>query len=193
MAWAYRADEHEISGPGWLDTQDFDITAKAAGPASSDQLRLMLQAMLEERFQLAIHREQKILPLYLLLVGKSGPKMHEVQGEPRKGGRLGWVDSVFTYQMVNRISQLTELLPDFLDGRPVEDKTGLTGVYEITLSVEMDPEQIKRMPQPGMVFTGFGYASGVFDAVEKLGLKLESAKGKVDVLVIDHVEKPSEN
>ncbi len=193
VEWAYRVDGREISGSNWLDSQDFDITAKAGGPASQDQMRLMLQTLLEDRFKLALHREQKVMPFYSLLVDKNGLKMHEVKEEPRQGGRIGWRDNLFTYQMVSHVSQLTEMLPDFLDDRPVQDNTGLTGVYEITLNVEMDPEQIKRMPQPGLVFTGFRYSSGVFDAVQKLGLKLEATKGPVEVLVIDHVEKPDAN
>jgi uncharacterized protein (TIGR03435 family) len=193
VEWAYRMDGREIVGSNLLDAQDFDITAKAAAPASADELRLMLQTLLAERFRLALHREQKLLPLYSLVVDKDGPKMHEVQEEPRQGGRLGWRDSVFTYQMVSHISQLAAILPDFLEDRPVRDNTGLIGVYEIALSVEMDAEQIKRMPQPGTVFTGFGYTSGVFDAVERLGLKLVATKGPVEILVIDHVEKPDAN
>jgi len=192
MHWAYGMDALLISGPSWADTQEFDIRAKAAGPVSQDQLKLMLQSLLQERFKLTLHREQKIMPFYSLVVGKGGPKMREAQ-EERQGGRLGWKDDVFTYQLTGRVSRLTELLPAFLDGRPVEDRTGLAGVYEITLSVPLEPEQIKRMPHPGTVWAGFGYASGVFEAVEQLGLKLEAAKGPVETLVIDHAERPTEN
>jgi uncharacterized protein (TIGR03435 family) len=197
VMWAYRIDEaNQISGPDWIRTQDFDITAKAAGPVSTDQLRLMLQTLLEERFKLAIHREQKIVPLYSLLVDKNGPKLHEVQEQPQNGAGIALAPTAdrITYHMVNHISQLANmLLPTFLDGRPVLDKTGLPGVYDITLSVELDADQVKRMPQAGMFFTGFGYTSGVFDAVEQLGLKLEAAKGPVEFLVIDHAEKPDAN
>ena len=193
LAWAYHADAREIAGSNGLDSQDFDITAKAAGPVAPDQLQLMLQTLLEERFKMKLHREQKIMPLYSLVVDKDGPKMHEVREEPRQGGKIGWKDSVFMYEMVNHVTQLTQMLPDFLDDRPVQDDTGLTGVYEINLNVEMDPEQLRRTPQPGLVFTGFGYTPGVFDAVQKLGLKLIATKGPVEVLVIDHVEKPDAN
>lgn len=194
LMWAYQIHEaNQISGPDWILTQDFDITAKAAGPVSTDQLRLMLQTLLEERFKLELHREQKIVSLYSLVVDKNGAKMHEVQEEPRNGASIGLADGVVTFQMVNHISQLAQMLPSFLDGRPVEDKTGLTGVYEFTLNVELDADQMKRMPQSGMAFTGFGYTSGIFDAVERLGLKLESTKGPVEFLVIDHVEKPDAN
>jgi uncharacterized protein (TIGR03435 family) len=194
VMWAYQIDEaNQISGPDWIRTQDFDVTAKAAGPVSTGQLRLMLQTLLEERFKLALHRERKIVPLYSLLVDKNGPKLHEVQQDPQKGVGLAMEEGTITEHMVNHLSELASMLPVFLDGRPVEDKTGLTGIYEITLKVELDADQMKRFPRAGAAFMGFGYISGIFDAVEKLGLKLEATKGPVEFLVIDHVEKPDAN
>ncbi len=194
VMWAYQIDEaNQISGPDWIRTQDFDVTAKAAGAVSTGQLRLMLQTLLEERFKLSLHRERKIVPLYSLLVDKNGPKLHEVRQDPQNGVGLALEERTITEHMVNHLSELASMLPVFLDGRPVEDKTGLTGVYEITLKVELDGDQMKRFPQVGAAFTGFGYTSGIFDAVEKLGLKLEATKGPVEFLVIDHVEKPDAN
>ncbi|HEY4362139.1 MAG TPA: M56 family metallopeptidase [Bryobacteraceae bacterium] len=194
LMWAYQIrDANQISGPEWRMTQEFDITAKAAGRVSTDQLRLMLQSLLEERFKLTLRREQEVVPLYPLVVGKDGVKLHEVQQEPRQGGRIGIDQGGFRMDMVNRISQLTWMLSDFLDNRRVEDKTGLTGVYEISLRVELDESQQRRMPQPGMVFTGFGYAPGVFEAVERMGLRLEAAQGPVDFFAIDQVEMPDAN
>jgi uncharacterized protein (TIGR03435 family) len=194
VMWAYQIEEaNQISGPDWIHTEDFDITAKAEGPVTTDQLRLMLQTLLEQRFKLALHRDKKIVPVYSLLVDKNGLKMHEVQGEPQNGAKLELAGGRAIFQMVNHIPELAALLPSFLEGRPVQDKTGLSGVYEFTLNVELDPDQMKRLPQAGMVFTGFGYSSGVFDAVQNLGLKLEATKGPVDFLVIDHVEKPDAN
>lgn len=191
--WAYGVDASRLAGVGLLEGRYFDVTAKAAGPAAPDQLRLMLQTLLEQRFKLALHHERRILPVYSLTVAKGGPAMRGSKDPPRKGGRLGYTDHSFRYRMVNYISGLAQVLPSFLAGREVEDKTGLTGVYEIDLEVEMDAEQLKNVPQPGAPFNSFGYAPGVFDAVAKLGLKLESAKEPVDVLVIDHVEKPDAN
>jgi uncharacterized protein (TIGR03435 family) len=195
LMWAYRIGAaNQISGgPDWIHTQDFDIAAKATEPVATDQLRLMLQTLLAERFKLVLHRELRIVPLYSLVVDKSGPKIHEVRQEPQSGGMFGWANGVATYKMVNHISGLAAILPAFLEGRPVQDKTGLAGVYDLTLNVEVDPDQMKRMPQVGMTFTGFGYTSGVFDAVKNLGLKLEAAKGPMDFLVIDRVEQPSGN
>ena len=88
----------------------------------------MLQALLAERFRLAAHREQRVVPSYSLVVDKGGPKLREVQQEPRRGGILGWSDGKVTYKMVNHMSQLVSTLSSFLDGRQVTDKTGLAGV-----------------------------------------------------------------
>lgn len=195
IMWAYQIGEANriTGGPDWIHSKDFDVTAKTAQPVSTDQLRVMLQNLLAERFKLTFHREQKILPLYSLVVDKGGLTIEEVQQEPKQGGRMGWGDGKLTYQMVNRISELVSALPAFLEDRPVQDKTGLTGVYDFTLTIDMDPEQRKNMPQQGMIFNGFGYTAGIFDALKKLGLKLEATKGPVDLMVIDHIEQPSGN
>lgn len=195
VMWAYQVrDTSQISGPDWMNTQPFDLTARAAAPVATEQLRLMLQTLLDDRFKLVLRREQRIVPLYSLVVGKDGVKLHAVQQEPRQGGRIGMdAGGAFHFEMVNHVSELARVLPDFLDNRPVEDKTGLTGVYEIPLVVQLEESQRRQMPQPGLVFSGFGFAPAVFDAVERMGLKLESAKGPVEFLVIDHVERPNEN
>jgi uncharacterized protein (TIGR03435 family) len=96
-----------------------------------------------------------------------------------------------TIQMVNRIPRLAEFLKIFLD-HPVVDETGMTGVYKINLRVELDDSQAGP-PQAGQPFTGFGLTPGVFPAVEQLGLKLMPQKSPVDVLVVDHAERPSPN
>ena len=194
LMWAYQIPEaNQISGgPEWVFSQDFDVTATTAAPASTEELRAMLQTLLAERFKLVVHREQKIVPLYSLVVGKNGLKIHEVDQAPQSGARVGFGDGVVTYKMVNRIPELVAMLPTFLEERPVQDKTGLTGVYDITLNVALEPEQMKQ-PKPGHVFRGFGYSPGIFDALEKLGLKLEASKGPVDFFVIDHIERPAAN
>ena len=194
LMWAYEIREaNQISGPRWILTEDFDIIGKASAPVSTDQLRIMLQNLLQRRFRMTIRREQKVVPLYSPVADKNGLKIHEVQEGARAGAKIGMANGIVTCQIVNRISELTTILPQFLEGRPVQDKTGLAGVYEFTLNVEMDADQMNRMPQSGIAFTGFGYTSGIFDAVQKPGLKLEATRGPVDFLVIDHVEHPSEN
>jgi uncharacterized protein (TIGR03435 family) len=88
------------------------------------------------------------------------------------------------------IPRLASNLQIFLD-HPVVNRTGLDGIYEIRLRVELGDDA--KLPQPGMPFQGFGYTSGIFPAVQELGLKLAAAKAPVEVLVIDHVERPAAN
>jgi hypothetical protein len=150
----------------------------------------MLQALLADRFKLALQRTVEQRPLYALVVGKGGPKMREVQQEPVRGFYIARNDSVLNYHMVTNMARLAEILPTFLD-RPLLDKTGLKGVYDFMLRVELDPGF--RFPERGQVFHGFGMTPSIFGAVEALGLKLVSEKGPVDVLVVEHAERPSGN
>ena len=96
-----------------------------------------------------------------------------------------------TFQLVTNMAMFAEFLPSFLE-RPVQDRTGLKGVYEITLNLELDLTS-RPLPQPGQLFTGFGYTPGIFKAVEQLGLKLDAQKQPVETIVIDHIERPGEN
>jgi len=166
-------------------TSFFDIAAKAEGNAerSRAEFRPLLQTMLEERFHLKFHREQREMPVYALVIGKGGPKFHESDADaaPKAfhgvNGRNQYTDlSQATMQMV-----ADEIGAD----RPVIDKTGLTGKYDIRL--EATPEfRINNNPQPDDL--------RIFDAIQQqLGLRLEPEKAMIDVLVVDHVEKPSEN
>jgi bla regulator protein BlaR1 len=191
IEWAYGLmGGSELTGPAWLDSEQYDITARASEAAGEDQLRLMLQALLAERFKLVIHQKTEQLPVYSLVVAKGGPKLHEVQQQPVTGLKMGFDSGVISYGMVTNIPRLAALLPMFLD-RPVLDRSRLTGVYEFTLKVEMDAEP--RLPEPGQVFLGFGMTPSIFAAVGELGLKLIPEKGPVEILVVDHMERPTEN
>ena len=191
IAWAYNLTAaSQIKGPEWLDSEKYEIEAKAGESATEDQLRLMLQSLLRERFKLTIRRTTEQRPLYALVVGKGGPKLRQVQQEPVRGFHVDQDGSVLSYHMVTNMARLAEVLPGFLD-RPILDKTGLKGVYDFTLRVEVDPQF--RIPEVGQPFHGFGMTPSIFGAVEALGLKLVSEKGPVDVLVVDHVERPTSN
>ncbi len=85
LRWAYDVKDFQISGPGWLASEKYDIAAKTAPPTSAGQLRLMMQTLLADRFKLALHRETKDLPVYALVVGKNGPKFHESAAGRRQG------------------------------------------------------------------------------------------------------------
>jgi len=178
IAVAYEIQGVRIEGgPGWLDTDQFQIAARAQDPETTDmQVRVMLQSLLADRFQLRIHRETKLLSSYTLRTAAGGAKLEHAQedGTDRcdrtlEGGRFGLVCRHI------QIVTLTNALAIMLRG-PVVDQTGLTGDYDFTLSWESDDPY-----------------SGVPDAMEKFGLKLEMKKAPTEVIVIDSVERPSDN
>jgi uncharacterized protein (TIGR03435 family) len=188
VQWAYRVSEFQISGPDWLGSERFDIVAKAGGPASDDQMRLMLQALLTDRFKLALHRETKALPVYVLVVGKNGPKFQQSDG----GGKSS-IDSPANSKAIGAFKKysmqdLASLLSrqKMVNGL-VLDETGLTGTFDFTLDftsyVPRDPKDMKDFKSDGVRFA-------IFSAVqEQLGLKLEAKKRPVSILVIDHAER----
>jgi bla regulator protein BlaR1 len=226
---AYGVKDSQILGaPGWLDSERYDVEAKAEDSSADDkqkpgpeeqrtQLRLMLQSMLADRFKLTLHHETKELPVYALVVAKNGPKLHETAdtpGDSAPPGPMGPPGGTTPRGriMMNGRGELTVngvALARFADvlsrqiGHIVVDKTGLTGNYDFTL--KWTPDEGPGMMPGGAGGGGDGRprdaapppdASGptIFTALqEQLGLKLESQKGPVDSLVIDHVERPSEN
>jgi uncharacterized protein (TIGR03435 family) len=177
---AYGLRVFPLSQPGDpLATERYDIIAKAAGDASEAQTMQMLQALLEERFKLSVHRETKELPVYALVVGKKGPKFHEVKDDG-SGAEIGGGDGHQIKAHHVSMKLLAGALQGYV-GDPVLDETGLTGLYDLNLDFTLDEN-----------FSAEG--SRIFEAVqEQLGLKLEARKGPVEVIVIDHVEKPSAN
>jgi bla regulator protein blaR1 len=180
IRWAYDVKEYQISGPDWLnsDAASYDIEAKAPPNTTPGQMRLMLQTLLRERFKLLLHRDTRLLPVYLLMVGKNGPRLEKAtldadEGLTAYGGHAGvrvTGDSATMETLAHRLS---------LDlDHPVFDKTGIPGTFRIRLEWARE-----------------GDGPSVFAAVqEKLGLKLEASKAPIEILVIDHAEKvPTEN
>lgn len=167
----------------------YNIAAKAEGEASltRDQFRPLLQRLLADRFALKVHRETREIPVYVMVIGKNGPKLKESDpDEPDKYhvGVNGRNQSVELQQ--GTMGQLAESIPGaVLADRPVIDQTGLTGKYDIRL--EATPYfRINNSPQPDDL--------SVFEAIQQqLGLKLEPQKEPIEVLVVDRIEKPTEN
>ncbi len=222
-----------VGGPAWIDSDRFQVEAKAGGSASREDVLLMLQSLLEERFQLKTHQETRELPVYALAASKGGPKLPAPEegacaataggapppppspGQPltppcgnimvaigapppgaasagplpagveMRGRRVGMADLARTLSMVL--------------GRPVVDKTGVTGQFDVQMTFTPDPSTAGLPRPPGGASSDAATSTdqpttSIFSALqEQLGLKLESAKGPVEVLVIDHVERPSEN
>lgn len=223
---AYSLKDSQISGaPGWIDSEHYDISAKPedafveqklSRDERSQQISLMLQSLLADRFKVSLHHETKDLPLYVLAVAKNGPKLHESApappesdtpppgppGAPLRRGFIQMRSGEFTGNSVS-LDRLVEVLSRVV-GRIVVDKTGLKGNYYFTLNWTPGEGEGPMFRGPGGPGAGGPPrdaapppdASGptIFTALqEQLGLKLESQKGPVDTVVIDRVEKPSEN
>ncbi len=184
MRNAYRIQGDQIiAGPAWLGSDRYDIDAKTPDGVKTtpEQFRAMVQSLLADRFHLAIRREIREMTVFALVPEKSGSRLKEdTEGG---GSRLNTdMESGKFVLTGTRISmdQLTGYIADKL-GRVVLDKTGLKGAYNFTF--QWDPEQSANGEGPSM-FAGLR---------EQMGLRLESAKAPVEVLVIEHVEKPSAN
>jgi len=189
---AYSVRDFQIIGaPSWAGNDRYDINAKADGDENiaPEQLRVMMQGLLADRFQLAFHKETKELPVYALVVGKGGSKLKE--GAAGMGPQIRMGRGLINGQGMG-MDMLSTQLSNIL-GRSVIDKTGLTGAYEIKL--EFTPEGGGGMVQrDGAEPAPPADGPTIFTALqEQLGLKLESSKGPVTILVIDKAEKPSEN
>lgn len=187
---AYAVQSYQVSGgPGWLDESEYDIEAKAGGASTREQLALMLQALLTERFHLAVHRESKELRVHELVVDKGGPKIHPVPdgqaddaragaGNPRnfRGSLQAFADLLAVQLSIPLIDDPGR--PSIASGAPVPvvDKTDLVGIFAFSVSVK---------PESGVDMLTLWQR--VLQA--QLGLKLESRKTQVGVLVVDRAEK----
>ncbi len=195
MSVMYRVPVSRITGgPGWLDDDLWEVEAKADKAYSPDDLHIMFQNLLADEFKLKFHKESKEGQVYVLTVDKAGPKM-KVNDSPQdfevpiKGG----VDGTMIGKRVpiEYLCFWLGSIPLRLDGRPVIDKTGLTGNYDFTLSflTELPPGINQDNLPPGLLDR-----PTIFDALkQQLGLKLEPQRGPVEYYVIDHVEKPAGN
>lgn len=191
IAAAYRVRANQVSGPSWLADQAFDVEAKVPEGTPKEQLNPMLQSLLEERFGLKIHGGSQTMQGFVLTIGKDGPKLKPAEapltaeqrqerfaangqrmeamrrdGAPLTGLSRFTARSINTEGLAGQLARLAEA--------PVVDQTGLTGDYSVVL------ETWKNSDVPG---------GTVFDAVEKLGLKLEPRKLTVETVVVDQVSK----
>jgi uncharacterized protein (TIGR03435 family) len=181
LTYAYRVKDFQISrAPAWLNEFDsaYDIEGKPPGPVNDEQCRLMVQALFVDRFKLAVHREMKESSVYLLTTAKNGTKLREGGGVKLNGsvqigplGKPDWPDGWTMSEAATYLSNYTD--------RPIVDRTGLTGRYGIAL----DFSRSNNDDRPS-----------IFTAVqEQLGLKLDAGKAPIEMLIIDHIQKPDAN
>jgi uncharacterized protein (TIGR03435 family) len=183
---AYEVQPHQVVGPNWIDAMEYDVEARAGGPASGAQLRLMLRALLTERFGLAMHQETKELSVYELVVDKNGPKIHPTtDSEHPAGGGRGFHGTLQQFANLLSVKLTIPVMddpgrPGIASGTPVPvlDQTGLSGIYDI-------PADLR--PEPG----GDMFALWQRLLQDQLGLKLEArkAKAKVEVWVVDRAAR----
>jgi len=221
---AFGLKEYQVTGPDWLATQRFDLNAKLPGPASRAEVLAMMQSLLAERFQLQTHRTSKELAVYGLVVAKGGIQMKEsapssdapaagvnVTVDSGQGGttlNLGngsqftIGENSLTAKRVT-MAMLADQLARFVD-RPVVDMTGAKGNYDLTL--EFDPTDFRAMRIRAAISAGIELPpqalrllenasdGALLSAVQTLGLRLESRKAPIEVLVVDGALKvPKEN
>jgi uncharacterized protein (TIGR03435 family) len=186
IKWAYNLQDSQISGAnsqtsGLLNSERYDIVAKSAEPLPVSQLKLMLQSLLAERFRMTFHEETKEMNSYALVVDKNGPKFHESQSDApsqQQGSRYirRWTGTSMT--------ELAAVFGEAMEA-PVVDETGLSARYD--LSLDLTPYLPTGGERPDI-------SSIVLTAIrEELGLKLESRKSPVSVMVVDHLDRPSPN
>ena len=223
MQNAYAMQPFQIAGgPDWINSERYEIEAKADGNANRAQMFLMLQSLLEERFHLKIHRETKELPVFALVAAKSGLKLPAPQegscvspaadaspdwyggrvAPPQPGpaplARCGEAKVVLepTGARIQGgkvgTAELARILSMAL-GRPVIDTTGFTGLFDAQLDFTADETTAALPPPPPGTQHEFTNPSILVALQEQLGLRLESTKGPVDVIVVDQVERPSAN
>jgi len=212
---AYGLQDFQIvGGPEWINSDRFDIVAKAADDAPPAQMLLMVRALLADRFKLAVHTETREIPIYALVMarsdGRPGPQLRPAAVDcaaifaaargrgapPPAPAPPGDRPTCGMRTVPGRMMAGGYALPDVarnlsnFTGRMVVDKTGLTGTFDLDLT--WTPDQIPQGPVPPGAPAIDANGPSIFTAVqEQLGLKLDSQRGPVEVLVIDRAEQPT--
>ncbi len=198
LTFAYGVQQRQvIGGPPWLNSEKYDLEVQPdiEGAPSDKQLKSMVQKLLPERVKLKFHHEQKELPVYALLLAKSGSKMTKSQGDPNGLPGL-FFRGLGVLTVTNAtMSDFAGLMQSAVLDRPVVNQTTLPGRYDFLLKWTPDESQFGGMgvkvPPPSNAADA---PPNLFTAVQdQLGLKFDTTKATVDTLVIDHIEKPSEN
>lgn len=184
---AYGVGPHEVSGgPSWLDTDRFDILAKADKPINDDAvLMVMLQGLLAERFHLAIQRESRTIPAYLLGVGRNGPKLEKAAAGEGSTNTTSNNRGISIDARHTDLDSFARILARQMN-LPVVNQTGLPGIFNFKL--HWTPDDARLAP------AGDTDEPSIFTAIqEQLGLRLHSAKAPVTILIIAHAERPTPN
>jgi uncharacterized protein (TIGR03435 family) len=198
ITFAYGLHPRQITGgPPWMESDKYDLVAKpdGEGQPNDKQWKIMFQKLLADRFKLTFHREKKDLSVYAIVVAKTGPKLTKSEGDPNGLPGLFFRGLGVLPARNATIADFAGVMQTAVLDRPVVDQTGLTGRFDFMLTWTPDQSQFGGMGVKVPPPTDDAAAPpDLFTAIQQqMGLKLESTKAPVDVLVIDRVEKPSEN
>jgi uncharacterized protein (TIGR03435 family) len=187
---AYNVSNEQISGgPGWVDSDGFDLEAKTGRRVTREERLVMMQTLLAERFKLVLRRETRQVPVYIMTVEKTGVKLRENTTGEQSGLGAGGGQRKFVGRNVPMSLLVWYLQNTWKLDRPVVDQTGLKGSYDWEL--EFSPEADPLKPPSDVDLSG---RPPLIEALRmQLGLRLEAQKGPAEFLTIEHVEKPSEN
>jgi uncharacterized protein (TIGR03435 family) len=197
---AFRVRSEDVSGgPGWIDAERYDVSGRAQTQATWDAHLLMLQRLLVDRFKLSIRREKRTSPAYALIVGRSGstltPAADPNCAAPIPGAKCGGFATrpgFFDGRRVT-VAQVAALLSS-RSGRPVLDRTGISGYFDVKLSWTPDSSQLPRGLPPDAVPPFDPAGPSLFAAIqEQLGLRLEPTTADMDHVVIEQIERPTPN
>ena len=185
LRWAYDVQDYQILGPAWLNSEHYDIAATTATPATPSQMKVMLRTLLESRFRIALHHEMKELPVYELVIVKSGarsgPKLTKspTPGEPKMVPGDGAL--LYTNYTMAHFAEKLPGIPFRVD-RPVVDKTGLQDAYNFRVKLADNAVEMKH---------AFENSDGPLaeEALKQMGLRLQPRRDPIDVLIIDRAER----
>jgi len=185
VQWAYHLQAIQVLGPGWIDSNRYDIVAKSAVAASPERLRQMMQTLLAERFKLTFHRETKEMQAYVVTVGKNGHKLKPSEGEGEMEMKPTGKGLQVAFTHVT-LSQLSEMASSPLQG-VVVDQTGLKGAFDFSLDVSA-----MAMQTPADREDAIGMIIQVLN--DQIGIKIDQKKVPAEVMIVEHAEKiPVEN
>jgi uncharacterized protein (TIGR03435 family) len=198
ISFAYGLHPRQITGaPSWLETELFDIQATPDPPGMPNlkQIQVMVQKLLTDRFKLTFHRDKKELSVFALTLGKTGPKLTASTGDPNGPPGLGFGGLGIMFARNATLSDFTATLQSTVLDRPVVDQSGLAGRFDFQLKWTPDDSQFPgikgQLPPPR---DDVEAQPDLFTALQQqLGLKMEATKAPVGVIVIDTVQKPTEN
>jgi uncharacterized protein (TIGR03435 family) len=188
VAWAYGVREDQVAGPDWIGAGRYDVIAKAAGPSPVSDLKLMMQALLAERFALALHRAGKEGQVFAITVAPDGPKLTLSAGPgPAK---VAVSNSVIIFQHYT-LPELADRLSagPFSLSKPVVDRTGIAGAYDLTVHTGANMDEMNMTAERVALGKDLPDYSPYFTAFREAGLKLEARKEAVETLVIDRAER----